>query len=171
MFWSRDLRLVNENDVYNRMCPWLHAWKSTLTELSKLCLVNWSLHKWRSTTEISMGFLCFGWAATSLSSHSKPAWPAPDSWPRRGWTSFIPSRKAQSEVKQWGGWRKTEKQPSSWWTSALSTATEKSQKVFSFQEKIYGGWVLGQLCHHVQFLECGNLHLSVYGMEMETSST
>lgn len=170
MFWSRGLKRVNENDLYIRMCPWLHAWKSTLAELSKLCLVNCSLHNWRSTTEIPMAFLCVGRAATSLSSHSKPAWPAPDCWPRRDWTSFIPTQRARSEVKQWRGWGKTEKQPLSGWTCALSTATEKSQ-VFSFQEKIYGGWGLGQLCHPVQFLECGNLHLSVYGMEMETSST
>lgn len=47
MFWSGVLKFVSENDLYIRMCPWPHAWKSTLTDLSKLCLSNCSLHMQR----------------------------------------------------------------------------------------------------------------------------
>ena len=156
------------------MCPWPHAWKSTLTALSKLCLSNCSLHMGRrDVLEHSWNprRVSLRWPSRCLPQQLQQlARPAPDSRPGRSRTSFTPTQRAKSQMKQWRGWGKTEKQPLVWWTFALTTAT-KITGGFLFPGEVFGGWVFGQLCHHVQFLDCGNLHLNVYGVELETSST
>lgn len=172
MFWSGELNFFSENDLIG-MCPWPHAWKSTLTELSKQCLLNCSWHmRRRDVLEHSWNphGVSPRWPRCRLPQQlQQPAGPALDSRPGRGRTSFTPTRRARSQMKQWRGWGKTEKQPLIWWTFALSTATEITVG-FLFPGEVF--WrVFGELRPHVQFLECGNLHLNVYGVEPENSYT
>lgn len=124
MFWSGVLKFVSENDLYIRMCPWPHAWKSTLTDLSKLCLSNCSLQMRRKDVldraQLKSPQVC--WPSCHLPQQlQRLAELAPDS---RGWTTFTPTQRARTQMKQWRGWEKTEKQPLIWWTFALSTATK-----------------------------------------------
>lgn len=151
MFCSRDLSFLGGNDPRIRMCSWPHAWKSTLTQLAKLCLSNCS--PCREVLEPSWAKSLWGFLVLAMlqsPTATSRASPVLQPWKRQ--EKFYSSIQGKESDGAMGRLRKRRKAALIWWSSALWKAT-KSQRVFPLQEILEGiGYVT--ICSSLSVAAC-----------------